>query len=358
MSERIAVCGMGMLGGFGAGKEAALCALHVGNGPNGKVSVKQDDGEKMLPAYLAETALLEKYLDKRQLRRVNRYAKMALLGACMALEDAGCRVPLESDRFGVVVASGYGALTTTFDFLDSMIEDGDALASPLLFSNSVHSSAAAHITLLFKISGPCLTVSQFEMSGITALMTAQQWLAMGIVDSVLVGAVEEVHSVMSYCHDQLFGHGVAAISPGNYDSQTAVMGEGSCFLLLRRASDGEPVQAYLEDAEWKDIDRLEKHPNTTWVLGADGHLCCAKHYRKVPEGISFAPRYGSLPSGQIFDVAFSVLAAQSGMIAGPIRSVKIDKDGHAGEVVVLPGMPSHHTENKAESTPAGFEKGA
>lgn len=356
MTEPITVCGMGLLGGFGTGKEAALRALRSGGGPNGKVSSLPAGAGKMFPAYLADTALLENYLDKRTLRRVNRYSKMALLGACMALDDAGCGIPVDSDRFGVIVASGYGALTTTFDFLDSMIDDGDALASPQLFSNSVHSSAAAHITILLNIHGPCLTVSQFEMSGITALITAQQWLATGAVDAVLVGAVEEVNSVMSYCYDQFFEHSAEAMLPGNFDAQTAVMGEGACFLLLRRVSEGVAAQACLENIKWCLIGQLSHHSDAAWVLGADGHPCCSKHYRNLPRGIFFSPHYGSLPSGQLFDVAFSILASQTGILATPIRSIKADKEGHAGELWIVPGALSRAITNEKHTTPAGFEK--
>ncbi len=358
MTGQIAVCGMGLLGGFGAGKEAALRALRSGGGPNGKVSCLPAGTGKMLPAYLADTALLENYLDKRTLRRVNRYSKMALLGACMALEDAGCGIPVDSDRLGVIVASGYGALTTTFDFLDSMIDDGDALASPQLFSNSVHSSAAAHLTILLNIHGPCLTVSQFEMSGITALITAQQWLATGAVDAVLVGAVEEINSVMSYCYDQFFEHTPDVILPGNFDAQTAVMGEGACFLLLRRAAEELPAQACLEHINWSPIDQLSRPADAAWVLGADGHPCCSKHYRNLPQGLFFSPHYGSMPSGQLFDVAFSILASQLGIIATPIRSIKTDKEGHAGELWIVPGAPVRAIPNENHPMPAGIEREA
>lgn len=336
MNKGIAVCGMGLLGGFGAGKEAALHALRTNNGPNGSVPVHSAEGAKRLPAYLADPAPLEQYLNKRHLRRLNRYSKMALLGACMALDDAGYALPVASDRLGVIVASGYGALTTTFEFLDSMIDDGDALASPLLFSNSVHSSAASHITILLQITGPCLTLSQFEMSGIAALITACQWLDEGGVDAVLVGAVEEVNSVMSYCHDEFFGQSPERMAPEQLDKQTAMMGEGACFLLLRRAGEGERAQARIERAEWTKAGQVLTPPGATLVLGADGHRCCAEHYRGFPEGISFAPRYGSLPSGQLFDVAFSILAAQTGALSGPVQSVKVDKEGNAGEVLLRP----------------------
>lgn len=327
MSVQAAICGLGIIGGFGTGKDAVIQSLSQPSGPNGLVPVQRGADGVMLPAYLADATALERFLNKRLLRRVNRYSKMALLGACLALEDAGYAIPLDSERIGVVIASGYGALSTTFEFLDSMIVDGDALASPLLFSNSVHSSAASHISILLKMTGPCLTISQFEMSGVAAMMTAQQWLHRGTVDAVLVGAVEEVNSVMSYCYDQFYPRGCASHS-------SPIMGEGACFFLLRRASGAPEHYGVLEAAQWKSLDDIAVLPDALLVSGDDGHPCCAEHYGRFPQACSFTKHYGSLASGQLFDIAFGMLSLQQQHRAGKIQSVKLDKYGAAGEIVL------------------------
>ncbi len=329
MSDKTAICGLGMIGGFGVGNAAALQSLSQPRGPNGRVPAQYGVDVPTLPAYVADVGSLERFLNKRLLRRVNRYSKMALLGACLALEDAQYDIPVGSDRMGVIVASGYGALSTTFAFLDSMIDDGDALASPLLFSNSVHSSAASHITICLNIRGPSLTVSQFEMSGVAALMTAQQWLARGVVDAVLVGAVEELNTVTGYCYAQFY-------SPDTVSSteSKAIMGEGACFFLLRRASDAAARYGLLERANWLHVNNVAVLPEAMLVCGDDGHPCCAAHYARFPHAVSFAQCYGSLPSGQLFDAAFALLAAQQKRQPTKIQVIKMDKDGNAGEVML------------------------
>jgi 3-oxoacyl-[acyl-carrier-protein] synthase II len=77
---------------------------------------------------------------------------------------------------------------------------GDACASPTLFSNSVHNAAAGHISIMLGLDGPCLTVSQFEMSGPSGLLSAIQWLKEERVEQVLLGAVEEYCDVLVRYH--------------------------------------------------------------------------------------------------------------------------------------------------------------
>ena len=161
----------------------------------------------------------------------------------------------------------------------------------------------------------------------------------GAADAVLVGAVEEVNSVMSYCYDR-FGESTA----------TGTMGEGACFLLLRRETDAVNAQACLERVACPEGSQLKREPGATLVVGDDGQPCCADYYRSLDPGISFASRYGSLPSGQIFDVAFSVLAQQMGIISGRVQSIKADKEGKWGEILIAPRTaPARETQFMDES---------
>jgi 3-oxoacyl-[acyl-carrier-protein] synthase II len=111
--------------------------------------------DKYYPSYIADTSCLTDFVPKRELRRIDHFSQLALAGAFLALKDAGID-RLESKSTGLVICSGYGSSRTTFSFLDSIIENGDDCASPTLFSNSVHNSAAGHISILLTLSGPSL----------------------------------------------------------------------------------------------------------------------------------------------------------------------------------------------------------
>ena len=133
----IVVEGIGIVGGFGAGVERLSAVLVAGKSPINAVPVQTPDGAREMPVFLADTSCLDNFVPKKSLRRIDHFSRMALLGAYLALQDAG--MPgIDPKGLGIVVASGYGATQTTFAFLDSFIVGNDAYPSPTHFSGSVH----------------------------------------------------------------------------------------------------------------------------------------------------------------------------------------------------------------------------
>ncbi len=331
----LAITGIGVVGGFGAGKQALLDALHHGGRPNAVMPVMSPSGLHQLPAYQVDVSPVARFVPPAALRRMNRLGKLAVLGAALALEDAGWKVPLQRDDVGLVIASGYGASRSTFDFLDSMIDDEGHYPSPTLFSNSVHSSAASHLSIVLELGGPCLTVSQFEMSTVSALLTARQWLWEGRVEAVLFGAVDEICPVLGYCYDRFFGAAAdGPIEPFAWDKQTAVMGEGAAFLLLERSGHNNAAYGQIDQVIWTQSRDVAIPPDSLLVLGADGHTCCARDYRSLSgqsrSCVAYSPLYGSLPGGQTFDVAIAALAARQA--SRRVCSVKCDAQGNCGVI--------------------------
>lgn len=331
----MAIQGIGFVGGFGCGKEAALNAIGNGGKPNDSISCKTPAGQIDHPVYLADPAPLRELVSPAKLRRVNKYSRIATLAASLALQDAGDSIDLS--RTGVIVATGYGASTTTFDFLKDVINFGDTFASPTQFSNSVHSSAASNVTILLQITGPCLTVVQFEMSTIAALSNAQAWLNDKKVDAVLLGAVDEINDVLLYCYQSFWPNDIPQeIYPLDYDRQSAIPGEGAAFMLLARDEGNTPPYGYIESASWQNTAENTTPEDSMIIAGADGHRGCGQKYQKLlkltdPENIkTYSDIYGSLPSGQMFDLALASIAAQNKLIPGIFTSIKIDAKDNLG----------------------------
>ncbi|MBA4389722.1 MAG: beta-ketoacyl synthase [Syntrophus sp. (in: bacteria)] len=356
---KLAIRGVGAVGGFGCGLEALNAALSSGDHKTKHVVVKTAQGPCEMPAYLADTSRLEYFLNKRALRRVDHYSRMALLGAYLALEDAG-RLDEDRSRMGIIIASGYGPGRATLVFLDTFIHDGDGLSSPTSFSNSVQNAAAANISILLNITGPGLTVGQLEMSVPSALIAASLWLEEGKVDSVLFGAVDEYHDELGYFWHRFFGEKATAdheMKPFEFDLQTGIPGEGAAFFLLTRADEGVSPYGCIEDVIINRCDRspLEIPKDALLFIGADGHKQCGKYYKEhLPENVQLAcytPIYGSLPMGPAFDMAIAALSFKQGMIfpsqactgderaldVNRITCLKISGSGEAGLISLIKG---------------------
>lgn len=323
---RLAIQGIGITGSFGAGVDALRTALQSRTVASQQLSADHHDGViDSFPAYRATTTGLERFLPKRELRRIDHFSKMTLYAAYLALEDAGL---LEADRsrIGVVVASGYGPLKTTFNFLDSYLDFGYSCSSPTHFSNSVHNAAAAHVSMQLKLTSPSLTVTQFEMSVASALLSAKQWLAEGRVDQVLFGAVDEYCEVLRYCRRHFFADGEQGpLRPLELEAQTAMVGEGAVFIVLERA-ENRAAYAAIDSVILGNhaVAPLELPPAAVIVAGADGHRQCGRWYAEVIGNqpvVACSPYYGSFPAAAGFDLAAAALMIRDQQLyAGPQKA--------------------------------------
>ncbi len=321
------IMGIGVVGGFGCGIESLADCLNSGSLPK-TCNQTASDSDYFYPSYIADTSCLTEFVSKRELRRIDHFSQLALTGAFLSLKDAGID-KLESKETGLIICSGYGSSRTTFSFLDSLIDYGDQCASPTLFSNSVHNSAAGNISIFLNLSGPSLTVSQFELSVHSALISASIWLNEGRVDQILFGAVDETCDVLKYCYNGFFGkRGDISLTPLSPLYQSAIPGEGAVFLLLSKDKPSTKNYGYIDLVQTGSTHEIRKYipADSYYIVNADGHMECDSLYAEIiPEGSAiscFTPVYGSMPTGPAFDLATAAICFSKGRIFPSTDAVK------------------------------------
>ena len=304
---RITVQGLGLLGGFGHGAAALAQALAAGQSPRSFLQVPTGAGPVALSALRADPGPLQELISPMVLRRMDHLTRMGLFGARLALADAGLE-PSGHPAMGLVLASGHGATATTYALLDSIINDGDACASPTHFASSLHSACAGTIAISLGLTGPSLTVSQGDLSVPSALLTARQWLLDGRVERVLFGALDELSELTG----SLWPRQGRAADPA------AVPGEGAAFLVLSRAAESRPGYCELEAVSTgRGLERGELKAAGAGLLlvsagaGADRLAEGAALAGGCPTGC-FTPLYGSMPAGPGFDLAIGAMMLRAG----------------------------------------------
>ena len=178
----LSVAGTGLVHSIG-GKDA-LAAIQQGQAP----AISAPD--------ISSLAAL---LPGVSLRRIPRYARMALLACVQALDAAGWRQKEVLHRTALVFGTAYSSSQMSMDFMDSILDNGPHLSSPTAFSHAVNNMGAGLLSLMLGIEGPCFTISQFELSFAGAVSTAAALLCAGRAERVLLCAVDETDSRSSRC---------------------------------------------------------------------------------------------------------------------------------------------------------------
>lgn len=209
-SAALSVAGTGLVHSIG-GKDA-LAAIQSGQTP----AISAPD--------ISSLAAL---LPGVSLRRIPRYARMALLACVQALDAAGWRQKEVLHRTALVFGTAYSSSQMSMDFMDSILDNGPHLSSPTAFSHAVNNMGAGLLSLLLGIEGPCFTISQFELSFAGAVSTAAALLGAGRAERVLLCAVDETDSRFSRCCPE-------------YLSSKHPQTEGAVALCLGRQAAGAP----------------------------------------------------------------------------------------------------------------------
>ena len=277
---------------------------------------------KTSPAFTVnlETAADRSLLKKT--RRSDKFSKMAVLAASGALQNSRIE-NINRKNIGVILATAFGAHVTTFDFLDNILDYGEAAVSPTTFSNSVHNAAASYITSVLDIHGPTLTVTNFYFCFQYALQLAQAWINEGRHDYVLVGAVEQYGDVMRYVYDQkLTPSHDGKIRPFNFSPVCQVPGEGAVFFLMSRENSGN-VYCRVEDIRFGN-DTGDELPVDLNIIDTDGMLADESAYRTsispdIPAA-AYSPIFGSMMISSAFNCAAGALMLKNQVCyANPVR---------------------------------------
>lgn len=240
----------------------------------------------------------------RALRRAGRFSRMAVLAAMDAWNAAGAtHQDVAMDRVGVIVATGLGPHERTFKFLDGILECGDNSASPTDFSHSVHNAAAAYITETLGWRGRSCTMTDFAVGFEQAVLLAQVWLAEGACDRVVVGAVEELGTVLLHLLPRMLA-GVS-ISPA------VVPGEGACFLAVGPCS--LAGLAHLS---------ATARPDPTDLLVMDEPALPSHESQEASppirtrQAVTFSPYFGHMATSSTFQTLGSLLCLCTGQVLG------------------------------------------
>ncbi|MGH2647367.1 MAG: beta-ketoacyl-ACP synthase II [Ginsengibacter sp.] len=239
--KRVVVTGLGAITPLGKSVPEYWDGLV--KGVSGADIIQQFDIAKFKTRFACEVKDFEptKYFERKEARKLDRFAQFALIASDEAVKDAGIsKDNIDQDRVGVIFASGIGGITT---FQDDVIEfargDGTPRFNPFFIPKMILDIGAGQISMRYGFRGPNFAVVSACASSTNAIIDAYDNIRLGKADIVLSGGSEAV-----ICEAGVGGfNAMKALSERNDDPKTAsrpfdkdrdgfVMGEGAGVLVL------------------------------------------------------------------------------------------------------------------------------
>ncbi|MGI5857894.1 MAG: beta-ketoacyl-ACP synthase II [Tepidanaerobacteraceae bacterium] len=189
--NRVVVTGMGVIAPIGIGLNKFWDSLIEGK--SGVAVIKGFDTYDLPTKIAGEVKDFnpENYIEKKELKRLDRFTQFAISAAKMALEDSELDLStIDRTRAGVILGSGIGGSTTWEEQHSILMTKGSKRISPFFIPMMIVNMASGQVSMAFELKGPNFTVVTACASGTNAIGEAFKVLQRGDADIIISGGTE------------------------------------------------------------------------------------------------------------------------------------------------------------------------
>ena len=240
--KRVVVTGLGAVTPVGNNPEETWKNLL--EGVSGAAPITHFDASQFKTQFACEVKgfNVNDYIDRKEARKMDRYAQLAMASPVQAVEDS--KMDLESvdkNRIGVVYGVGIGGIKTFEDevgYYATHQENGPKF-NPFFIPKMISDIAAGQISIRYGFHGPNYATTSTCASSTNALADAFNLIRLGKADAIVAGGAE---AAICACGVGGF-NAMHALSTRNDDPEHAsrpfsasrdgfIMGEGAGCLIL------------------------------------------------------------------------------------------------------------------------------
>ena len=373
--KRVVVTGLGALTPIGNTLQEYWDGLV--NGKSGAAPITYYDTEKHKTKFACEIKNfnVEDFIDKKEVRRMDKFVQYAIVASDEAIKDAGISLEnVNKHRVGVIWGAGIGGLQTFQDeVMNYAAGDGTPRFNPFFIPKMIADIAPGHISMRNGFMGPNYTTVSACASSANALVDAFNYIRLGMCDVIVSGGSEAAVTIAG-----MGGfNSMQALSTRNESPETAsrpfdatrdgfVLGEGAGALVLEEyehaiargakiycevGGGGLSSDAYhltaphpegigviavmencLRDAGLKpeDVDHINTHGTST-PLGDVAELKAIKavfgdHAKNININSTKSMTGHLLGAAGAIEAIASILAMQNGIVPPTINHTTVDEN--------------------------------
>jgi 3-oxoacyl-[acyl-carrier-protein] synthase II len=238
--QRVVITGLGAVTPIGNTAEEFWTALTQGKSGIGPIT--RFDSTAFPTRIAGEVKGFDplKYVDRKDDRKLDLYLKYAIACAVMAVEDAGLDLAKEDgNRFGVLVGSGIGGISTLLESHKVLLDKGPDRVSPFFIPMLIINMASGLISMRFGARGPNSSVVTACATGNHAIGDAARVIQRGDADVMIAGGAEAIIiplTIAGFCQMKAMStrndEPTKASRPFDAERDGFVCGEGGGLVVL------------------------------------------------------------------------------------------------------------------------------
>lgn len=238
--RRVVITGMGVVTALG--QDLSIFWDKIQAGTSGVSTITRFDNSDYPVHIGGEIADFDPadYVDKRESKRIDRFAMLGLAAAINAVKDSGMDLDkIDLDRCGVIMGSGIGGLEELEKEHCKLIQRGPDRVSPFCVPKLMVNAASANIAIHFNMRGQNTSVVTACASASHAIGDSLRHIQVGTADIMVTGGCEAALTrlgLASFCSLKALSRRnddpEAASRPFDRDRDGFVLGEGAGVMVL------------------------------------------------------------------------------------------------------------------------------
>ncbi|CAO97066.1 beta-ketoacyl-ACP synthase II [Erwinia tasmaniensis] len=238
--RRVVVTGLGMLSPVGNTVESTWNALVAGQSGISPIDHFDTSAYATRFAGLVKDFNCDDFISRKDQRKMDAFIQYGIVAGIQAMQDSGLEITEENaSRIGAAIGSGIGGLGLIEENHTSLVNGGPRKISPFFVPSTIVNMVAGHLTIMFGMKGPSISIATACTSGVHNIGHAARIIAYNDADVMLAGGAEKGSTPLG-----VGGFGAArALSTRNDNPQAAsrpwdkdrdgfVLGDGAGVVVL------------------------------------------------------------------------------------------------------------------------------
>ncbi|CNL11208.1 beta-ketoacyl-ACP synthase II [Yersinia aldovae] len=238
--RRVVVTGLGMLSPVGNTVESTWKAVLAGQSGISLINHFDTSAYATRFAGVVKDFNCEDYISRKDARKMDAFIQYGIVAGIQAMQDSGLEITeANAPRIGAAIGSGIGGLGLIEENHSALMNGGPRKISPFFVPSTIVNMIAGHLTIMFGMRGPSISIATACTSGVHNIGQAARIIAYNDADVMLAGGAEKASTPLG-----VGGFGAAralstrndkpeaASRPWDKDRDGFVLGDGAGMMVL------------------------------------------------------------------------------------------------------------------------------
>ncbi|MDX6453973.1 MAG: 3-oxoacyl-[acyl-carrier-protein] synthase [Gaiellaceae bacterium] len=188
--RRVVITGLGAVSPLGNDVETTWRGILAGESGAGPITQFDHAGYVVHFACEVKDFDATQWIDRKEARRMDRFAHLALAAARQAEADSGLDIAPEADRIGASIATGIGGIRSFQECYDTLIHKGPDRVSPFAIPSIIPNLGAGWVSIMLGTRGPLSSQCTACAASNMAIGDGLDAIRLGRADVMFCGGTE------------------------------------------------------------------------------------------------------------------------------------------------------------------------